>query len=686
MSMLDPLIETLRQQLSPSSEKSDAPTAATGEASVEQSNDDGVIVGEGPSDGNPSQVLSVADAAREYVTQGWVLVPIEQGSKGPRAKGWNTMGRCVTSLDQCGRIKGNVGLAHAYSRTCVIDLDALDLARAYLAQHSINLDALMSAPDAVCITSGRPNRGKLLYRLPDGVMPLASKQLKSQGVELRCATADGLTVQDVLPPSIHPDTGEAYRWGFGDASVASWSSPPILPAEVLALWQSLLKPGTSSVAEKPLGLGDDRIREVLAQKSPDCGYADWIGVGMSLHHETRGDERGLELWDEWSAPGRTYKDRADLARHWGSFGRRTAGSLMTMGRLVALLPSIDDMPDLTEGEPAKSNRFRPVPFDEFVSRPAPRWLIKGVLPQAGLVVVYGAPGSGKTFAVLDMVASIARGVEWRGRKVQRGDVVYVCAEGEGGFQLRAAAYAQAHKIKSLPLSVVTCVPNMLTLRDVNELIEALRHQGNLAAVVLDTLARVTPGANENSSEDMGKALAHCQRLHDATGALVILVHHSGKDDARGARGWSGIKGAADTEIEVLREGERRALRVSKQKDGEDGQTFNFKLGTVVLGVDEDLDEIASCVVEHDDSGAPILRGRGKLGGRQKLILRVLHELLGLDGDAVKTTDLIDESVNQTAAPEPGKRDQRRSNILSSINKLAEDGHIRIVGDRVSLPA
>mgnify|MGYP003346413027 CR=1 FL=1 len=106
-------------------------------------------------------------------------------------------------------------------------------------------------------------------------------------------------------------------------------------------------------------------------------------------------------------------------------------------------------------------------------------------------------------------------------------------------------------------------------------------------VIVDTWAQTTPGANENSGEDMGKALAHCKGIHRATGAMVMLVHHSGKDASRGARGWSGLRAAADVELEVVRADEARSLTVTKLKDGEDGAEFAFRLESVVLGLDED---------------------------------------------------------------------------------------------------
>ena len=102
--------------------------------------------------------------------------------------------------------------------------------------------------------------------------------------------------------------------------------------------------------------------------------------------------------------------------------------------------------------------------------------------------------------------------------------------------------------------------------DISELVRAVTASGGADVIVVDTFAQVTPGANENAGEDMGLALANARALAAATGAVVVLIHHAGKDAAKGARGWSGIKAAADAEIEIIR---RLGAAVTVLKPGED---------------------------------------------------------------------------------------------------------------------
>lgn len=646
--------------------------------------------------------VDVSLAARQYVGKGWVLVPIAKGTKGPNGKGWNQIANCITQPEQCSRVRENVGLALAYSRLCTLDLDHIPTARDWLAERGADLDALLANPLAVRISSGRPNRGKLLYRLPDGVAPIASKVLtKEAGLEFRCATADGLTVQDVLPPSIHPETGESYRWEYGDDLVGHWSEPQVLPPELLAIWQGLHRTKVDdSLPTIKVGMGVRGLLECLDAIPPeDLPYtaedgASWLGVGLALHHESGGSAVGLDLWDDWSRKdAASYKGHDDLALRWEGFGKRTANpitarSLLAWGRAEgADLPDISEFEDLS-GAPdiPKPERFQVLQAGEFSRREPLRWLVKGFLPQAALAVLYGESGAGKTFAVLDLVMAVARGAsEWRGHRVNTARVVYIVAEGAAGFQLRLEAYARQHQvdIDALPLGVIADAPNLLA-HDDKLVAKQVTAWGGASLIVVDTLAQSTPGANENSGEDMGKALAHCRRLHQATGALVLLVHHSGKDAAKGARGWSGLKAAADAEIEVLRDGDHRSIRLSKLKDGSEGQELPFKLLPVTLGVDEDGDEVTSCVVEHTEH-VPVHQRKGEAKGNvQKLVVRVLHDLMGLDAGAVLITDLLEHSVQQMVPPEQGKRDTRRQHVGRAVDSLVAANVLRVDGDKVGV--
>jgi hypothetical protein len=194
-----------------------------------------------------------------YVTQGLALIPIPRGQKGPIISNWNLKENVITNTQQTSLLDdSNVGLAHAYCTpepTCAIDFDDLDKAKHWFHENHIHIERYIEADNAVHIRSGRPNRMKLLYRLPNGV--LRTHVIKDQAqtiLEFRCATREGLTVQDVIPPSIHPETSQPYTWG----GKGSYQNIPMIPEDIHTLWklkliplQNNTKPAVSTLPESP---------------------------------------------------------------------------------------------------------------------------------------------------------------------------------------------------------------------------------------------------------------------------------------------------------------------------------------------------------------------------------------------------------------------------------------------------
>jgi hypothetical protein len=332
----------------------------------------------------------------------------------------------------------------------------------------------------------------------------------------------------------------------------------------------------------------------------------------------------------------------------------------------------------TEKAKPKEHRFRVQDIFEFLKRPAASWFIKGVLPKAGLAVVFGESGSGKTFYVLDMVSAIARGQQWRGMKTTQGRVVYICAEGESGFRTRLTAHCKHHGIDQMPLGVIGDAPNFMEKNDIKDLIAAVKSYGPTDIIVVDTFAQVMPGANENSGEDVGRALAHCKALHRVTGALVILVHHSGKDSSKGARGWSGLRAAADAEIEVVRAPQMRSATITKLKDGEDGEEYGFTLTTVVIGQDDDGDDISSCVVTHNDLKASEVKSKTPGTENQQLILSLFTGLLM--GDNHVDFAVLAKYVADRSPIKPGEK-ARMDNIKRSIRNMSPQ-YFTVLDDKV----
>ena len=258
-----------------------------------------------------------------YIRHGWSLVPIPHGTKGPRTTGWNKKENCLTNSSALPEGYG-VGLAHAYSGTMALDIDDWTSATKLLTEHGIDLQTLMDAPDAVTINSGMAGHGKLIYTMPFG-LTLPSKKINSEGntsYELRCATSNQLTVQDVMPPSIHPSTNQPYQWG----GRGHWQRLPTIPMALLTLWQSLIEQDTIkniSIGTKQ-DVSYDDIKVALNSIPADCSRDDWLNVGMALH--SLNNDEALTIWNDWSATAtEKYKGIADILTCWKSFKTRDDG-------------------------------------------------------------------------------------------------------------------------------------------------------------------------------------------------------------------------------------------------------------------------------------------------------------------------------------------------------------------------
>lgn len=436
--------------------------------------------------------------------------------------------------------------------------------------------------------------------------------------------------------------------------------------------------------------------EVLPKISPDLSNDEWVKVGMALHHQGGGGSEWLAAFDAWSEPGQSYTTEVCETR-WDSF-ERSQGSTVSIGTLLHManvsrssVADDDEFDNLTtesQQDAPPSKAFTWATGGQFNTGRATGWLIKGLLPRAELGVLYGASSSGKSFKMLSIAMHIVHGWEWRGHRVTQGRVAYLAAEGAAGFKHRIDAFAREFKCD-------IDHPNLIISRDpVNFLVKAEAKAFALslveyrpAMVVIDTFARVTPGGNENSGEDMGKALAHCQLVHDLTGAMVVLIHHSGKDASKGARGWSGLRAAADWEAEVIKaqSGDTRVLTVTKQKDGEDGQEFGFTLRTVSLDMDTEGDMITSCVVEEAEAGGVVRQVKMQLGKLENILIEEAQNLVGLDGSLPDVNTLIESAVSQI--PFDGvnnKRDQRSGNLSRAYKKLIERSILREEEGRVSV--
>lgn len=261
--------------------------------------------------------------------------------------------------------------------------------------------------------------------------------------------------------------------------------------------------------------------------------------------------------------------------------------------------------------------FETLSIEETVNAPPLTWLIDGMILEHGLSFVYGKPGKGKSFLSLDMALRVAYGLDWHGRECKQGGVLYIAGEGKGGYRNRMRGWHLHHGIEPngkafrlLPRAV-----NFMQPEEVAKLVRTVKATvGDAKLVVIDTVARSLPGAEENASKEMGLFVAACDAIKTECGVCVIGIHHSGKDEDRGMRGSTALEGAGDCVLHLKRNDDSKIIEVvtEKQKEGEELPPVHLRLLKVewLDGLKQEstlVPEVASAAPEKSALDKPACR-------------------------------------------------------------------------------
>ena len=493
--------------------------------------------------------------------------------------------------------------------------------------------------------------------------------------------------QQFIAAGTHP-SGARYTWGESLPD----DLPSLTAAQFDALWRTLEEcfatEGTSEVAAptiRHLKIKGAAENDPVAQSLVDSGAVISTERDGRLHitcpfvaeHTAGGDASATTYFPAFTGG---FERGHFHCLHAHCAERTDADFLSALG--IATGAGNDDFPvspPTQESEGSRSeatttpSKYVFQSWEDFINAKPPTFHVKGVLPEAALAVIYGAPSSGKTFFAMDLGFAVARGVPWRGLRVRQGSVAYIAAEDAHGVRMRARAYAAANSITSMPFYILGATPNFRDKADVVEVMRGVRAINNVSLIFVDTWSRVIAGGDENSAQDVAAAVDLCAKLHRSTGATIVLIHHSGKDASKGARGSTVLLGACDCEIEVSRNQDDREAQVTKLKNARDGDRFAFRLHVVPVTTDDDGDVVSSCILEHVATQAKVDRkAQEPRGVNEKIVLRALDDLS--IGGAVSTADVIDAAVNHIAFDSAaGKRDKRREHVLRALNMLTERG-------------
>ncbi|PXV52997.1 helicase RepA family protein [Aeromonas veronii] len=314
------------------------------------------------------------------------------------------------------------------------------------------------------------------------------------------------------------------------------------------------------------------------------------------------------------------------------------------------------------------------------------YLIKGLLPASSMCSIYGPSGSFKSFTAVSIACHISTGLAWDGRPVQKGAVLYIVGEGGVGVPRRIKAWAdEYHEQQDVPnLYRVNQPVFMADDAQVNELrLAAIQIKADtglpVRLIVVDTVARCFGGGDENRAADMGAFIAGCDRIKAETGATILLIHHTGKNEENGARGSSAFRAALDAEYLLKRENKEDAsiiLTCTKMKDDEEPDRRAHDLKQRVIGSDAEGDDVTSMVLV-DTSREPIesdeLGNISNVTANHKAMFGAIRQLCNANGGKTTWQQVIDHM--KAAKMDDSKNRTRHRNKLISERLIERDGDV-----------
>ncbi len=457
------------------------------------------------------------DAALTYSGLGWRVLPIHSircdgictcGDPHCASPAKHPVGKLVphgvknatsdeTQIRHWWTLYPNANVGIATGKFLVLDVDLQnggDLA---------NLDVFGELPFTVAAATGGGGY-HVIFALPDPTarVPCSSGVAGLRGIDVR---ADGGYI--VAPPSRHV-SGGGYEWLY---------APEDYPLTCAPTWLIALACGPSRAGAV---VGEPQVSILAGERNKHLHR-----IGRVLHARGSGESVILAALKAENAtrcdPPLSDEEVAEIAHKAGTqpdspdfAARRT---------------------DDATSHATPRRRFELIDDEAILRREPPPWLIQDILPLGGLAVLAGTAASLKTFLAIHMGFSVATGTPWAGRHTQQGLVVYIVAEGGGGFSARLEAWKQEHGCLGVVQGFFT-LPCPVEFMQKGDLRDLLAELGRLPAppvlIIVDTLARCFVGGEENSAKDMGLFTAGVDRLRHATGAAVLVVHHSGWERGR----------------------------------------------------------------------------------------------------------------------------------------------------------
>lgn len=372
------------------------------------------------------------------------------------------------------------------------------------------------------------------------------------------------------------------------------------------------------------------------------------------------------------------------------------------------LVTMSDLLDKYSSVAANDNqRFSVTWFDEVNKSPAKEEIVKGVIGAGEFSLWVAKPGTAKSVLLCDIGCHIAAGIDWHGRKVKQGLVVFFAAERKGLTERRIAAWRKKYDLSGLPFAVVggklDMTSNPIDAKALSATIKVCEEKAGLPCrlVVIDTVTRTFGPGDQNSSKDMQRYIQSADELTRATGSHVAVIHHSGWAGDRG-KGAIDLDGAVDVSygISVMGKGPTKVFKLecTGANDGDEGVITSFRLDSVELGTDADGNLTdAPVVVQMDGTKHDGSNLRGHTGKVYDSLERAVeaHGECPPDGAPGFPSGVVTVSRDQwrdqyyadTRAKEPNLAEHSlRQRLLRARGELEKAGKIAMTGERCWITA
>lgn len=525
--------------------------------------------------------------------------------------GWALHKATEQDLDQWHAWGANVGFC-LEKNWLVFDIDVTEARWADEAERVIT-DHLGQAPCRI----GRAPKRMLFYRTSEPINPGAPVYVTTEGGEEKIELfGQG---RNVALFGTHRKAGKKMEWPRHP--IASDALPVVTPDAFAACVDALVSALPEGARSKSSATTADRA--TIDQDSLKARNIETLKSAVDAIRNTRKDFGGYDDWVRFAAAIRAavgpegfyegeaiftdFSERTDIPNETESPGRvyRSVNPPFAVGAKYVYEiasrhgwddpaaigaeyfdpvperePSPFDTQAAQEREQADDDIFPVLRLQDIEDRPPPRFLVDRHIPQVSTGFLYSAPGVGKSFLALDMALSIAFGAaDWHGDPIDAGDdnpcVLYLAAEGSFGFRNRVRAWREARGFKKDDPNRFTMIERTIDFMDPNDITKLIRTirkavQCRPCLVIVDTVSRSMPGADENLQKEMTLFVKACDEVKDAFQCAVLGVHHAGKSGDM--RGSTVLRGAGDFVFKLERTKGKSVGRLTceKQKDGPDG--------------------------------------------------------------------------------------------------------------------